>query len=172
MEIKRLVTILKSKPLDFTLWILANIGGILISGLASLSVWIIHDDWGSYPISPDVMLITGTISLSIAGVSYISLSTDKSVRPSRALSISWPFLLMLVFGLLVSINLAQSKDNKELIIWSTSGVLTILCLGWSSVLWLHEQGLRKDAQKEPKAPKGPPRRLKTTAQRMPKLSNG
>lgn len=172
METKQLFSVLKAEPRDFTLWILANTGGIIISSLASFIVWIFHKNWGNYPLSPDVLLITCTISLSIAGVSYISFSTDKSVRPSLSLSISWPFLLMLIFGILISINLAKPANSEGLKIWLASGGLTILCLGWSSVLWLHEQGLRKESKQVPKAPKGPPRRLKTTAHRMPKISNG
>ena len=58
-----------------------------------------------------------------------------------------------------------SKQNTM----ASAVVLFIFCLAWSSLIWLHEQGLRHDREVGPTPPPGPPADLLTEAEHLPKI---
>ena len=102
MEWSSLVVVLLGKKRSYVAWLLANIGGIAIAYTASGTIWFVHLKPGDLLPRPEVFLIAGAISLAVSGVSYVSLSRDRSIYLSSLLSYSWPFLLSVVYGVFIT----------------------------------------------------------------------
>jgi xanthine/uracil/vitamin C permease (AzgA family) len=152
---------------DYVLWLLANLGGLVVSSLAWITIWGVHREFAPY-VSPEVLLIMGTISLAVAGVSYLSLQGVQTVRLSRLVSLSWPFLVMAVYGLLITMG-TKTPTIKGVELWGIAVVVSVSCWVWASITWLHEQGIRIESEQEPQGPAGPPRELIDAAAALPKI---
>jgi len=170
MQWKKLGKVLKNKKAEFVLWLLAHLGGILISYFACLTIWLFHKRLSSYMPGYEVFLITGTIALAVTGVSYLRLKMDKqreTTELSPLLAMSWPFLLMIVYGVLISIGM-EKPIIDVFYIWLIS-ILIFLCLIiWSSIIWLNEQGFMIDQGEEGAKPEKDPR-LANSAATLPKI---
>jgi len=104
MQFRQLSHVLRREPGAYLGWLLARLGGLLIAYCASLTVYLFHGHLGSYLPGPESYLITGTISLALAGGSYLSLSLGTATSFSPILSISWAFLLAFVYGALIAMG--------------------------------------------------------------------
>ncbi len=116
-------------------------------------------------------LSTGTISLAVTGVSYVSLtrSPRAQVSLSPLLSFSWGLLLALVYGVLIAMGEIPPVIDKSVIRLITI-LVTTFCLLWSTIIWLHEQGLRGEMEGEGiLSPPSPPPALKETARDLPRI---
>lgn len=138
---------------SYTLWLLGNVGGLLIFFLAGFTIWIYHGHWGAFLPGPEIFLITGTISLAVTGVSYIRLHTDDpSVSLSPWLSLTWPFPVMAAYGVLVAMGI-KPIIRSNCTAYIIAIVITIFCLTWASLTWAHEHGIREEKMRgEPRPP--------------------
>lgn len=168
MQWQKIGEILYKRKADYLFWLMANLGGIIIAYFACLTIWIFHKRLSNYLPSYEVFLITGTISLAVSGVSYIRLRLDKKTTGlSPLLVISWPFLLMLVYGVLISIGL-EPPTIGIFYLWVISLAIFLCLMIWSSIIWLHEQGLKCEEQQEPSEPPKP-KQLDASADNLPKV---
>ncbi len=168
MQWNKIWEILCKKKTDYLFWLIANLGGIIIAYFACLTIWIFHKRLSNYLPSYEVFLINGTISLAVSGVSYIRLKLDKKTSGlSPLLVISWPFLLMLVYGVLISIGLEPPAIGISRL-WIISLVIFISLMFWSSIMWLHEQGIKCEEHQEPPEPPKP-KQLDDSANGLPKV---
>jgi hypothetical protein len=170
MQWRQLEGVLRKQTGAFIIWLMANLGGLIIAYVASGSIYIFHQEWGTYRPNPEAFLISGAISLTVAGSSYLSLE-ERSLSLSPLLSISWAILLALVYGVLISMGVKPPKISSCSIWWIVV-VLTSCCWVWSSILWLHESGIRSELEAMPAKPAGPPIGLQAAADRLPKLEGG
>jgi len=168
MSWKQLGEIFRERRWQYFLWGLANLGGILVAYLACFTIWFTHDEVSKYLPGPESFLITGTISLAIAGVSYLTIPVS-SAQLNRFLSVVWPFPLALIFGFLVATGMKTATLGTSTI-WISSLVLFAMCFAWSSVTWLHEQGVRRDLDGKTQAPPEQSQALQRVAEGLPKLS--
>lgn len=152
MQRRELCDVLKGHKSQFIFWLIANLGGIIVYLLAALTIYLLHKHFGNMLPSKNVLLVTGTISLMVSGVSY--LRTREQYRGSRINSyfvILWPILAGFVYGLLIGMGSTKPIISNEGIYY-ISIILLILCISWSSIIWLHEQGLVGEMQKTPQQP--------------------
>jgi uncharacterized membrane protein YphA (DoxX/SURF4 family) len=127
---------------------MANLGGLSIAYVASLTIWVFHRTWGNYTPNPEAFLISGAISLAVTGVSYLLFVREESVSLSPLLSASWPILLMIVYGVLIAMGV-RTPVISVCAIWAIVVVIAAGCWGWSSLIWLHEQGVKLDRERAP-----------------------
>lgn len=150
--VKELLTIVRKNLGSYALWFFSNIGGLLIAILSCITIKIYHGNFGKYIPGPDVFLVTGTICIFVTGLSYMRLASDiKTTELSPWLSLSWPFPVMIVYGVLISMGIPPLVLN-DLMIYIIAFFILIVCIFWSTLLWAHEQQLRKDKSEEPKTP--------------------
>lgn len=163
-----LINILKRNKSDYFFWLLGYLGGIIITLLSYLTIWIIHSHWGIFRIECEVFLMTGTVILAVTGLSHLRFQkqSNGSIKLHFLIAYSWPILLMVVYGLLISIGFAKSPRNGAILYIICIGVCVVLFI-WSSIIWLHEQGLRKEQEEEPQ-PSPIDNNLKTTTTELPK----
>ena len=74
---------------------------------------------------------------------------------------------MLVYGFLVAIGSNEPKISDDLV-FIIAVILFIFCILWSTIIWLHEQGLEFEASRLPKKPDTEESIVKAAAD-MPKL---
>lgn len=169
MHWPQLGNVLWRKRGEYLLWLLANLGGVVVPLLASLTIWGVHRNLVLYGSGPEVFLIMGTISLAVAGVSYLSLQVVETVRLSRLVSFSWPFLVMVVYGLLIAMG-TKTPTISRVQLWGIAVLVAVACWVWASITWLHEQGIRMESEQEPQGPAQPPRNLIEAAAELPKIA--
>ena len=168
MRFDQLKDVLRKRPGSYFLWSAGNLGGILIAYLASLTLWINQGVVSTYLPGPEAFLITATISLAMAGVSCVSVKSLSNVSLSPIITGSWPFVVMLIYGQLIALG-AKNEIAPSQKSWVIAIALFVLSFIWSSVTWLHEQGVRIDIDQEVKITEGPPPELTQTAQGLPKV---
>ncbi len=153
MRWREIWDVLRDNKLGYVLWFFGNVGGLLIAFLASFTIKLYHGTYGGYLPGPDAFLITGTISLAVSGVSYIRLRSDSpSTFLSPALSLTWPFPVMIIYGVLVAMGI-KPTIRDEGTVYFIAVVIAIVCLFWASLTWAHEQGIRKEMVTPPEPPK-------------------
>lgn len=168
MILGELLGVLRKKPGEFIFWLSANLGGLIIAYIACVTNFIIHGSVSKYIPGYEVFLITGTISLAVSGASYIRLhSNSPELSLSPFLSISWPFPLMGVYGVLISVG-AREPARSLFVIWIICILLFLGLMLWSSLIWLHELGIRMEMGKEPEKPEES-KILVEAADNLPKL---
>ena len=170
MRLDQLIKVLIDKKGPFTGWTLANLGGLVVTYLAAMTIWIFHGTFGIFLPGPEVYLITGTISLAMTGVSYVSMSKTAPVLISPILSYAWPFPLALVYGTLIAMGVKPPAIDASKV-WAIAIILSVICFFWSALTWLHEQGIRSDMEQQSLPSTEPPKVLRDTANRLPKLQN-
>ena len=171
MQWKELGITLKKQLSSYMMWMFANLGGLAAAYLANFTIWTLHRDSGSYAYMPrpDTFLISGTISLAVAGIPYLSLPRSRSVSLSPVLSLLWVPLVAAVYGILIAMGVKQPVISKNEI-WFIAILIAIGCWSWSTVTWLHEQGIRMEIEEEPQPPPEPSQSLKDTAEDLRKTS--
>jgi hypothetical protein len=136
----------------YILWLLANLGGLIISTFAFVTVWFFHRT--GYELLPNinVFLVTAAIALAVSGVSYIKLTLDnRTYMLSPALVFSWPFLLLVVYGIFVVIGV-KAPIATSLAVWIVTIAIFLVIMAWSSIMYLNEQGLRIETEQPPQKP--------------------
>ncbi|MDO8750866.1 MAG: hypothetical protein Q7K03_06955 [Dehalococcoidia bacterium] len=172
MHWKQLLKVLKEKKVEFLIWMLANLGGVAVSFAASSTIWLLYRDFPVFLFGPEVFLVMGTISLAVAGVSYLSIQRGPSWIPSPLLSLSWPFLAMGVYGFVVAMGVMKPTING-IQLWVIAVLIALLCWLWASLTWLHERGIATDyAQGEPHRPGASSTGLQQAAAQLPKIESG
>lgn len=169
MKLKDLYDILRIRKVDFLLWLLANLGALLISCLAAFTIFILHNRTGGLLPTREAFLATGTISLCIAGVSYHkSKAMNESYKLNDFFRIAGPFFLLLVYGFLIALSVAPPVVSNTWIM-IISIILFLLCIIWSSIIWLQIQGMERDNISVPPLPESDDM-LKKTAISLPKIT--
>jgi hypothetical protein len=160
--------VLRRSPFAYFQWLFANLGGLIVAYSASGTIWLFHNNLGPHVPGPEVYLITGTIPITVTGVSYLSLPRSQ-VSLSPLLTLYWPFILAAVYGVLIAMGV-KPPIRSSVIIWLFVGLIFLLCLAWSTVTWLHERGIRMEMEdaEEPTPPEGPPAALTQAAANLPK----
>jgi hypothetical protein len=106
--------------------------------------------------------------LAVSGSSYVRLhASDPRISLSPLLSISWPILLAWIYGIFLTIGIKEST-RPSCLIWIVCIGLFLGLILWSSLIWLHEQGLRMEMEREPTPPEGP-RELQEATKTLPKM---
>ena len=165
---RELFGVLRAKPWPYIGWICANLGGLLAAYAAVGTVFLVHNRPSCYTPGPEEVLVTGAISVAVAGVSYLNLHKTAASRLAPILTIAWAFLLALVYGVLVALGSASTVRSQRQI-WLIVLTITFLCLLWSSITWLHEHGIRADMEGEAPAPRPVSPDLVAAASDLPKL---
>ncbi len=168
MHIAQLLGVLRRNGWAYFGWLMANLGGLIVAYAAVLTNYLIHREFGNLLPGPEIYLITGTISVAVAGVSYLSLSQSSPTTLSPVLSVSWAFLLAAAYGVLVALG-AKPARISTFQLWSTMVAITAGCLAWSSLTWLHETGIRRDMMEEPRVPAEVHEELQRAAADLPRL---
>jgi hypothetical protein len=99
--------VLRDNKWAYSQWLLANLGGLAIAYTAIATIWLFHLNFGNYTPGPQEWLITAAISVAVAGVSYGSLARNRNAPLSPVLWLTWPFLLAIVYGILISMGVQQ-----------------------------------------------------------------
>jgi hypothetical protein len=136
----------------YILWLIANLGGLIISTFAFITVWFFHRT--GYELLPNinVFLVTAAIALAVSGVSYIKLTLDnRAYMLSPALVFSWPFLLLVVYGIFVVMGV-KAPVATTTAVWIVTIAIFLVIMAWSSIMYLNEQGLRLESEKAPQQP--------------------
>lgn len=168
-QLRQLGRALRRRPASYVIWLLANLGGLLVAYLATLTIWAFHKRLGSLVPGPEVVLITGALSVAVAGVSYINeYHHNRIVEPSLFFLALWPFLWAAVYGVLISMGV-ETPARDSATIWVIAVLLCTLCLIWASISWLHEQGLWLEAHEPAPPPPPPASTLADAAIQLPKL---
>jgi len=168
MQIRSLRLVLKRRIGAYILWLIANLGGILILYLASFSIWLIHKHFGHYLPGKEVFLATGTISLAISGVSYLIKGQGApDIKLSPIISITWLIPMIFVYGILINLGV-QDPIAPNWVVWIITILLFLLSIAWSSVVWLHEEGIILDKLVGPEQPQITPG-LDKVADELPKI---
>jgi len=171
LQVRQLRTVLRQNVFAYLLWLSANLGGLLIAYAAVFTIWWFHRTAARYLPGPEAFMMFGSISVAIAGVSYLRLphsqSRLQSIRPSLVLSISWPLLLAIVYGFLIAMGVKEPVMGP-CGIWVTAVLIAACCWLWSTVTWLHEQGLRSDVEGQPPPRPEPSAALTQAAAGLPK----
>lgn len=161
---------LRARFADFAIWLFSYLGGMVIMYLACFTIWFFHKHFGPFVPGYAIFLVTGTICLAATGVSYTRLNLRRrGVTLSPLLSYSWPFLIMGVYGVLVSAGVKQ----PSIPVWQTWAMSIFLfsCLMiWSAIIWLHMQGIRIEMESEPEQPAGPAD-LSSAADNLPQVTS-
>jgi hypothetical protein len=168
-RVRDLVGVLAKKRIEYFIWLLANLGGLLVAYSATLTIWVFHLRAGSLVPGPEVFLITSALSVAVAGVSYLNVfHENRSLLPSPLFLLGWPFLVTAVYGVLISMGVEKPliSDTR---VWLITVALFGLCLVWASVTWLHQQGLLRDQEEPPAQAPAPAPALNTAAGALPKL---
>lgn len=150
MSLADLLQVLRRNIADYLLWLIAYLGGIIITLLSGFTIWVIHAHSGVFNLGCEVYLMTGTVTLAVTGLSYFRFqkNSGKGIQLNRLITYSWPILLMAVYGLLISMGFEKSP-RSPLVVWVICVSLFVFLMIWSTIIWLHEQGLREESQKEP-----------------------
>lgn len=167
---RELAGVLMSKKLAFVGWLAANLGGLLIAYGAVATVLIVHGGPGNFTPGVEAILITGAISVAIAGASYWTVREVDESRLAAPLVFIWPFLLTGIYGLLVAMAFLEERPSG-LRIWIIASVTLLLSIVWASVTWLHEQGIRSEFEREPSLPEAPAKELQAATVDLPKLED-
>lgn len=150
-------------------WLVANLGGLLVGYVAVLIVFIFHRELSPVAPGPEEFLITGAISIAISGASYLELRHVAPTRLVAPLLVSWPLLLAVVIGVLVTMGTKEPKLTGFWL-WGAVSFILLLCLSLASIIWLHDRGIRLDHDLVP-TPKEPSEALKTAAKELPKIGS-
>ena len=169
MQWRQLIGVFNHNRSDYFQWLFANVGGLLVAYSAIITIWIFHQELGSYQPGPEEFLIIGSISVAVAGVSYLSLPREASGYLNRIFAVFWAFLLAAVYGILISMGVKDPVVSDESIA-VVVGLLFILCLGWSSVTWLHERGIKEELAEHVVIPEEPPPGIAAAAETLPKVA--
>jgi len=162
--------VLKENKGAYIQWLAANLGGLIVAYMASGTIWVFHATFGNYLPGPEAFLMTGVITLAVAGVSYVCLPYRNEVPLSPVISYSWAFPLAAVYGVLIAMGVKTPVLSANLI-WLITIIVAMSCWLWSTVIWLHEQGIRKGWTHEPVPPEEPPQAFRDLAARLPKLTD-
>jgi hypothetical protein len=136
----------------FILWLIANLGGLIVSTFAFVTVWFFHRTGFELLPNINVFLATAAIALAVSGVSYIRLTLDnRAYMLSPALVFSWPFLLLVVYGIFVVIGVKAPVVGNQ-VVWAVTLAVFIVIMVWSSIMYLNEQGLRLETDAAPRQP--------------------
>jgi len=168
LQWNELSMVLNKNKGPYFLWSTGNLGGLLVAYLASVQIWINQSAKSALLPGPEAYLITGTISLAMAGVSCLSFKRRGNVTLSPFISFSWAFPLMLIYGQLVILGMPNNATEAWKS-WSIAIAALVISFAWASLTWLHEQGLRMDMDQEVKIPDEPPKDLTQSAEGLPKL---
>ncbi len=139
--------ILRDRRADYALWLFSQLGGIVVGALASLTIFAFHLKRSDFPPEPQVLLVTGTISVAVTGVNYFTERRNpEDLNPW--LYLAWAALVMLVYGVIVVAGV-KTPEIPYAWCWVIALILMLACLLWSSIMWLHREGLRspEDAPK-------------------------
>ena len=169
MRFADLWRVLRVKRGRFLIWLLANLGGLVVAYFATFTIWLVHQDFVNFVPGPEVILIAGTISVAVAGASHSIIRPPTSVALSPAITVSWSFLVAVVYGFLIAFGVKDPAID-DAYLWLIAVVIAVLCWSWSSVIWLHEQGIQMEAEQEPEIPVGPPTALQSAAEDLPRLA--
>jgi len=124
-----------------------------VSLLAAGIVYMLHKRSGNLLPGKDILLVTGTMALAVAGVSYFKTREQfPGERVSTPFLYAWPALLTLVFGVLIGIGV-EKPSIPDWAVYCIAFVLFLLCIAWSTIIWLHEQGIIADMRNLPVRPK-------------------
>jgi hypothetical protein len=167
MQHSELITTFRNNFGKYTIWLLANLGGLLIPYLAAGMIWLLYQEFGKFLPGTDVFLIIGTVLLTSTMASYQKTKANDSANLWIGLYLVWPFLLMIVFGFFIAIGI-KVPTMEEYILWILIISFLVLSVIWSSIVWLHEQGLLDDRFKPPSKPPTDPRLSKATIS-LPKI---
>ena len=167
MQWPELLETLKNNFGRYVIWLLANLGGLLIAYLAAVIVSALYNEFQNLMPGKDVYLITGAILLTATMASYQKTKAGITSNLWIGLYIIWPFLLMLVFGFLLAIGIKQ-PNIEPYQLWIYVIVIFVLAIIWSSIVWLHEQGIYDDMMKTPDKPPTDPNLVGATVD-LPKL---
>lgn len=170
MSFKDLYKAYKNRKGEYWLWLIANLGALLISFLGAITIFILHNRTGELLPTKEAFLSTGTISLCIAGASYRkSRLSNEGYRLNDFFGIAGPLFLLLVYGFLIAINVTTPIiSNTWMMIISL--ILFFCCILWSSVIWLQVQGIEKDKTEIPPQPESDVT-LTITAESLPKVTS-
>ena len=173
MRWDQILSVLKKRWAAYIGWLFANLGGLIVAYVASVTIWAFHNDLGRYLPGPEIYLITGTITLSVAGVSYINCPQHSSTPLLPLLSNMCSLIVTLVYGVLV-VTGVKAPVRSIFVIWTIAIGIFLICLAWSSITWLHEQAIRMDSEtpEEPRFPLEPPPSLRQAAAGLPKMAGG
>lgn len=132
MQWRDLGNVIAQRPFTFIVWLTANLGGIIVAYAAALTIWGVQGHWGTVLPRPDVYLVTATVSLAMAGISYQTIRQAAPISPW--LSFLWPFPLALVYGVFVAMGVkAPSRDEHQ--IWLLVLGLAAVCWIFSALIW-------------------------------------
>lgn len=152
MNTQELLSTLRLKKGNYLLWLGSLMGGLILSYMAAMTILVLHRHTGGLFPKREAYLLTGVISLLITGLSYINnKKRNPSFELSPILSIIWGFFLLLVYGGLIAVGVSKPAISEKSILWIAVG-LFICCMLWSSVIWLHEQGVESESTKIAEAP--------------------
>ncbi len=153
MRFREIFGFLWAQKGQYLLWLSANLGGLILAYAAGACIWLFRCTYGSILPGYELFLITGTISLTISGATYIKSKSEMEVGTlSPLLLISWSSLLMLTFGFLILIGLKEFQ-RTELFIWVLCTILFVLMITWSTIMWVFETDLRnRNVPDEPALP--------------------
>jgi len=155
VHFKEIGDVISQSKGSFALWLLGNVGGLLIVYLAGFTIWIYHGRWGAFLPGPEIFLIMGTISLAVTGVSYIRLhSDDPTISLSPWLSLTWPFPVMAAYGVLVAMGI-KPIIRSNCTAYTIAILIAFFCLTWASLTWAHERGIKDEMRGEPQPPQPP-----------------
>jgi hypothetical protein len=168
MQWAKLIDVLKNNKLAFTIWLAANVGGLIIAYSAIVIIILFLKPQSNYYPGPHEYLIVAAISVAISGVSYTNLYKVSNTILNPWFIYIWPILLFLIFGILIGFG-GKSAPYENLFTWGVAVGIFVVGLLWSSITWLHEQGIRSDMS-NPKIPKTtPPKDLFEAAKTLPKV---
>jgi hypothetical protein len=143
---EELLETLRNNVGAYVVWLLANLGGLLVAYLACATIWFFQrKNFASAP-GPELYLITAIITVATTGVSYLLFSRSKAGQLSTALKALWAFLVMIIYGVLIAMGY-ETPAISHASIWLAVSLILLVCLLWSSLTWLHEQAIRGDFER-------------------------
>jgi hypothetical protein len=171
MDYNELWRVFKDNYRKYLIWLLANLGGLLIPYLVVTMTWLLFREIGESLPRNDMFWITATIVLATTMVSYQETKKDVPTQNlSLALYLIWVLLLMMVFGFFVAIGL-KKPTIEDWQFWVITVLFLAFSLVWASIVWLHEQGLIEDREKMPSKPPSDPQLAAVTPD-LPKIETG
>jgi len=160
----------KRRRLRHFLWLLANLGGLIVAYVATLTIWTFFREVSSLLPGPEVFLVTGAISLAIAGATYLSVfAEDSSQEPHALVMVTWVVFFALIYGVLIVMGIKKPIAITKASQWSICIFLFAVCLGWATITWLHQEALILSKESMPPSPTAPPASLQQAAQELPRV---
>jgi hypothetical protein len=160
--------VLRKNTFEFIIWLLANIGGLVIAYAAILTIYIFSNLRSNYYPGPDDYLLIATVSVTISGVTYSKNFIDKTgFSLNRVFLLGWPILLALVYGVLIVFGMKPPPYEN----WVTrigAGVIFILCMAWSSIVWLSGKA-NEPPSDTTMGPTNPPPDMVAATNELPKM---